>query len=266
MTAAFSRQGIPRDEDHSRIALNEENIMNTKLMLMVSAAFMSLPSLAYSQCPNTFVWLDSTHLVAGATPASFLKGLEVPPGFRIKEVVVCAPLPVASVAINRPSGSIPLPLTPTGAAPCLTYGDPANPPIDPNDPLAGPATVALELSADPVSLLPAPISSLGLNLTFDPTLWGYVAEHEHHYRTGRGRGHNKVQAVTEPVPDDCPAETGASGTPSGGGNDDGSGNGSSDGGGNGNGSGNGNGNGNGKGKGKGNDDNGKGKGKGKNDD
>lgn len=133
-------------------------------------------------------------------PAGAVQGLRIPPGYRLAGITVCgAPAPTPGLAAIAPatgiSVSVPLGLdAATSSGSCATWR-----------PLGASARfVALDAVAAPLELLTSDVASLhaiGIRLIPDETsqLWYALLHHSHVYLTGKGVGHNNVEALTGAV-------------------------------------------------------------------
>lgn len=254
--------------DRRNTVMNAQSSRFSWLIPLISAGFAVLPITASADCPTEpLVWLNHQAVTPGigtaislpgppfdvvemsaAPPATVVlaKTLEIPPGYLIKEAILCpAAVPPEAPEVNLVQASAPIALGPVATVDfpqlsCTRYVMANGDSLIGIDPAAGPLTLTLQYAASPV-----PLSGIGLRLTPDPNFRGVVPPHEHVYLTGRGNGHNNTRAITRGVVTDtagCEATptptTPTTPPPAGPGN--------------GNGNGNGKGGGNGKGHGKGN--------------
>lgn len=208
--------------DRGNTAMSATPLRFSWLIPLVSASFAALPTSGSADCPTEpLVWLNHHDVTPGtgtalslpgppfnalemsaAPPATVVvaKTLEIPPGFRIKEAILCpasAPPDAPDADIVQANAPIALGPVATVAFPqlsCTSYVLANGDSLIGIDPGNGPLTLTLRYAASPV-----PLSGIGLLLTPDPNFRGVVPPHEHSYLTGRGNGHNNTRAITQGV-------------------------------------------------------------------
>jgi len=181
--------------------------------------FQGLADGTFGKAATTVVDGVPVALPLPAAGGTLSQTLEVPPGFRIKKVLVCAQAAAALPLVTaipdlqvRLSQNLPAPSSPRtlvfqrmalSAPSCAVYRvvDDSGTIATSVDPRLSPTTLSILTPAGAA----AEITGIGLRLqaVADSRLWTFVPYHQHLYRTGRGVGHNNTLAVTSGPSDEC---------------------------------------------------------------